>query len=200
MASPGVYNFRFSAGKEFRAKLDRLAEVLGIEGAARHMPEIIEQALDLALEKKDPKQKLERRQKRQAARSKTRLDEANPPTTRLDEAAGAKKRAARAGSPLGARASRLHPSRYIPGSVRERLLERADYQCEYRGPGGVRCTARIRLEVDHIDPVGKGGSHGEENLRVLCRGHNLLAAKREFGEEFMRRKIEERKSEQSGAA
>ncbi len=190
MASPGVYNIRFSAGKEFRAKLDRLAEVLGIEGVARHMPEIFEQALDLALEKKDPKQKLERRQRRQAARSKTRLDEASPPKTRLDEAE--KKREARAGSPLGAQASRLHPSRYIPGSVRERLLARADYQCEYRGPGGVRCTARVRLEVDHIDPIGKGGSHGEENLRVLCRGHNLLAAKREFGEEFMRGKIEDR--------
>ncbi len=75
--------------------------------------------------------------------------------------------------------------------------ERADYQCEYRGPGGVRCTARTRLEIDHIDPVAKGGSHSEENLRVLCRGHNLLAAKREFGEEFMRGKIEGRKGKQS---
>jgi 5-methylcytosine-specific restriction endonuclease McrA len=77
--------------------------------------------------------------------------------------------------------------------VRERRLERADYQCEFRGPSGVRCTARTRLEVDHIVPVGKGGSRGEENLRVFCRGHNLLAAEREFGEEFMRGKIEGRK-------
>ncbi len=77
--------------------------------------------------------------------------------------------------------------------MRERLLERADYQCEFRGTGGVRCTARTRLEVDHIDPVGKGGSCDEENLRVFCRGHNLLAAAREFGEEFMRGKIEGRK-------
>ncbi len=126
-----------------------------------------------------------------------------PPKTRLDEAAGAKKREAprreaRAGSrafqaPPGAQTSRLHLSRYSPSSVRERLLARADYQCEYRGPGGVRCTARTRLEVDHIEPVGKGGSCDEENLRVLCRGHNLLAAEREFGEAFMRGKIEGRK-------
>ncbi len=159
------------------------------------MPEIFEKALDLALEKKDPMKKLERRRKRQASRPKTRLDEASPPKTRLDEAAGAKKREERAGSrafqaPLGAQASRLHLSRYIPSSVHERLFERAGYQCEFRGPGGVRCTARTRLEVDHIDPFGKGGSCDEENLRVFCRGHNLLAAKREFGEEFMRGKIE----------
>ncbi len=161
------------------------------------MPEIFEKALGLALEKKDLQKKLERREKRQVARSKTRLDEASPPKTRLDEAAGAKKREA-AGSrafqaPPGAQASRLHLSRYIPSSVRERLFERADYQCEFRGPDGVRCTARTRLEVDHIEPVGKGGSRGEENLRVFCRGHNLLAAAREFGEEFMRGKIEGRK-------
>ncbi len=147
------------------------------------MPEIFEKALDLALEKRDPKKKLERRKKRQAARSKTRPD----------EAPGA--REARAGSrafqaPLGAQASRLHLPRHTPSSVRERLLERADYQCEFRGPGGVRCTARTRLEVDHIDPIGKGGSRCEENLRVFCRGHNLLAATREFGEELMRGKIE----------
>ncbi len=78
--------------------------------------------------------------------------------------------------------------------------DHAGYQCEYTGPDGVRCTARTRLEIDHIDPVGKGGSSGEENLRVLCRGHNLLLAEREFGEEFMRGKIEGRKSGQRGVA
>ncbi len=93
VASPGVYNFRFSVGREFKGKFERLAEVLGIEGAARRMPEIFEKALDLALEKKDPQKKLERRKKREATRSKTRLDEAGP-KTRLDEAAGAKKREA----------------------------------------------------------------------------------------------------------
>ena len=77
-------------------------------------------------------------------------------------------------------------------------MARAGYQCEYTGPEGVRCTARVGLEIDHIKPHGKGGSSGEENLRVLCRGHNLLLAEREFGEEFMRGKIEGRKSQSGG--
>ncbi len=42
-------------------------------------------------------------------------------------------------------------------------------------------------------PYAKGGSSGEENLRVLCRGHNLLCASQEFGAEFMRGKIEGRR-------
>ena len=49
---------------------------------------------------------------------------------------------------------------------------------------------RTRLEVDHIDPFEKGGGRGEENLRMFCRAHNLLAADREFGEDFMRGRIE----------
>jgi len=51
----------------------------------------------------------------------------------------------------------------------------------------------VGLEIDHVRPYAKGGSSGEENLRVLCRGHNLLAARREFGAEFMRGKIEGRR-------
>ncbi len=84
--------------------------------------------------------------------------------------------------------------------MRERRLECAGYQCEYTGPDGVRCTARVGLEIDHINPHGKGGSSNEENLRVLCRGHNLLCAEWEFGEEFMRGKIEGRQGKQSGVA
>ena len=60
-------------------------------------------------------------------------------------------------------------------------------------------TARTRLEVDHVDPFGKGGPSGEENLRVFCRGHNFHCAEREFGKEFMRGKIEARKGKQSSA-
>ena len=66
-ARPEVWNFRFSAGKAFKEKLERLAEVLGIAGAERRMPEILERAIDLALDKKDPRRKLERRRRREEA-------------------------------------------------------------------------------------------------------------------------------------
>ena len=88
------------------------------------MPELFEKALDLALEMKDPQRKLERRRKREAARSKTRLD----------EAAGAKKREA-------SRREGHERFRYTPSSVRERLFERADYpiqkHCRPSGVGSI---------------------------------------------------------------
>jgi hypothetical protein len=85
---PGALELRrLGADPGSQAKADaeateRLAEVLGVEGAARNMPEIIEKALDLALEKKDPKAKLERRRKREAARAETRPGEASRETRR----------------------------------------------------------------------------------------------------------------------
>ncbi len=150
--------------------------IVGIENAERRMPEILERALDLALEKKDPQKKLERRRKREVAAAARR--ETSPEKVNTEE----KKR------PVGK--ARAAGSRYIRSSVRERVLERAGYQCEFRGPGGVRCSWRTGLEIDHVDPYAKGGGVGEENLRALCRAHNLFSAAREFGEEFMRGKIE----------
>ena len=60
-ACPEVYNFQFSANKDFKEKLLRLAEVLGIESSEKNMQEVFEKALDLALDRKDTKKKLERR-------------------------------------------------------------------------------------------------------------------------------------------
>ena len=53
--------------------------VLGIANAEKRMAEVFEQALDLALEKKDPQRKLERRKKKaQWSRSESRPDEVEP--------------------------------------------------------------------------------------------------------------------------
>ncbi len=145
------------------------------------MAEIFEIALDLALEKKDPKKKLQRRRKRERAGSESRPAE----------------EVSSLGEPENGGAGARKNSRRPPDSARQRALERAGYQCEYRGPEGVRCTQRTGLEIDHIEPYAKGGSTSERNLRVLCKSHNLLVAAREYGEAFMRRKLEERKNAQS---
>ncbi len=147
------------------------------------MAQILEKALDLALERKDPRKKLERRKKKEASRSRPRPDEVSSKNERKNESEPSPRR-----------------SRYIPSSLRERLLERASYQCEYRGLAGVRCTERTGLEIDHIEPYAKEGATGETNLRVLCRGHNLFLAVEEFGEEFVARKVERKRQQTSGTS
>src|SRR5215470_12881837 len=60
-AEPEVHNFRFSADKAFKEKLLRAAELFGIKNPQKNLAEVLERVLDLALEKKDPQQMLERR-------------------------------------------------------------------------------------------------------------------------------------------
>ena len=71
-------------------------------------------------------------------------------------------------------------NRYIPDETREIVLERANYQCEYHSESGIRCDQRTHLEIDHIILFAFGGSNDPENLRVLCKSHNLFEAQKHF--------------------
>jgi 5-methylcytosine-specific restriction endonuclease McrA len=51
---------------------------------------------------------------------------------------------------------------------------------------GKVCGSRYQVQIDHVIPKAFGGSDDPENLRPLCRQHNLLMAERVFGEHFMR--------------
>lgn len=59
------------------------------------------------------------------------------------------------------------------------LLAKANNCCEYRdSKTGQKCESRYQLQVDHIIPIALGGSNDPKNFRILCRTHNLLAARR----------------------
>lgn len=46
---------------------------------------------------------------------------------------------------------------------------------------GHRCGSRYLPEIDHVLPVVLGGTNEAENLRLLCRAHNGLMAKKILG-------------------
>lgn len=58
--------------------------------------------------------------------------------------------------------------RYIPFSVKMRVVRRDNHTCQ-------ECGAHLRddeVEFDHIIPVAKGGSSEEHNIRLTCFGCN----------------------------
>lgn len=61
-----------------------------------------------------------------------------------------------------------HGGRTIPASVRRALTER-DPVCVVPG-----CGARDDLEIDHLEPLAKGGVTSLENLVRLCHWHHYL--------------------------
>ncbi|GGK91548.1 HNH endonuclease [Deinococcus radiotolerans] len=58
----------------------------------------------------------------------------------------------------------------IPKKLRYTLLRRAGFRCETCGAGAKEDG--VRLQIDHIRPVSRGGTNDPQNLRVLCRDCN----------------------------
>jgi 5-methylcytosine-specific restriction endonuclease McrA len=82
------------------------------------------------------------------------------------------------------------PSRtnHIPAHVKREVLRRAGgRRCEWILPSGERCDCRRKLEFDHLKALALGGKSTLENVRLLCRSHNLLAARQVFGDALMDR-------------
>jgi hypothetical protein len=145
-------------------KLLRAAEVGGMGNACSNMARIFDCALDTYLEKNDPRNLQERREKRATQKAHAEAEQVTTEPVASDNAAS---------------------SRTIPTSLRDRLLIRAGLRCEYRSSDGLRCSERSRLAIDHtsdhIAPWGLGGTSEERNLRVLCFAHNRFQADRCFG-------------------
>ncbi|MGZ3695759.1 MAG: HNH endonuclease [Bdellovibrionota bacterium] len=61
-------------------------------------------------------------------------------------------------------------------------------RCSYKDPQTGRiCGGTFLPQEDHIHPRALGGSDKPENLRPLCRAHNILVAEHAFGREHMRK-------------
>ncbi len=75
----------------------------------------------------------------------------------------------------------------IPAEVKREVWRRAGGQCEWRFESGERCGCRRRLEYDHVEPLALGGASTVDNVRLACRPHNLLSARRVFGDAVMDR-------------
>jgi hypothetical protein len=56
---------------------------------------------------------------------------------------------------------------------------------------GRRCASRIDLQYHHIQPWAEGGRHELSNVTLRCAPHNLHAARRDFGQPFIDRRIAE---------
>lgn len=67
---------------------------------------------------------------------------------------------------------------YLSVKVRRELFSKANHCCEYIDPLTQRkCASKYQLQIDHLVPVAKGGGDKSTNLRILCRTHNIHAAK-----------------------
>lgn len=80
----------------------------------------------------------------------------------------------------------------LPDDMEVNVFDRDRHSCSYMTEDGKRCCSSWDLELDHIVPRVFGETYRAEDLRVLCRSHNVHAAERVFGRNFMQRCAEVR--------
>jgi uncharacterized low-complexity protein len=73
----------------------------------------------------------------------------------------------------------------VPAKVKRDVLKRDEGKCQWPTHDGGICGATARAEIDHVVPRGMGGPSTVENCRILCRPHNLEAARRAYGDAHM---------------
>jgi hypothetical protein len=72
-------------------------------------------------------------------------------------------------------------SRHVPAAVRRAVRDRDGDRCGFVDTRGRRCTEKDRLEFHHRHPFGMGGDHDPGNVGLLCRTHNQLVARSDYG-------------------
>jgi 5-methylcytosine-specific restriction endonuclease McrA len=85
-------------------------------------------------------------------------------------------------------------TRYIAYALRRQVYARDGGRCRFVSPDGTRCRARGNLEFHHIVPFAFGGTPTLDNICLMCRAHNALLAERDYGREFVKRRIADRGS------
>ncbi|MBC7396334.1 MAG: HNH endonuclease [Bdellovibrionales bacterium] len=89
-------------------------------------------------------------------------------------------------NPRSSKATKPENLRFIPSALKRFLWRRDGGFCAYQNPiSGKKCGSSYQIQFDHIQPVAKGGLSCADNLRLLCRGHNLLSAREQFGRHYM---------------
>jgi len=74
------------------------------------------------------------------------------------------------------------PTRIVNQALKTFIWKRDQSRCTYEDPRTKRrCTSQHALEMDPITPYALGGATTVENLRLLCRAHNLYEAQKIFG-------------------
>ena len=150
------FKIEFSASEELTKKIQRAKEILRHKYPQGKLEDILNEALELLLEKKDPERKIHQKEVDQKEK-KTSLEMSFSP------------------SDTGKR------TRYVPEKIKQAVYKRDEGQCSYVSSNGKLCGERNFLELDHIRPFALGGKAAEENLQLLCRTHNQWRSEKTFG-------------------
>ncbi len=147
------------------AKLDAARDALSHSHPGAGRDEILEAGLNLLLERAAKRRGLVKNPRKRPLSSKPAPPASAPPSAR------------------GGRSVRN-----VPAEIRRAIWERDQGMCQWPLDGGGICGSTHQVELDHIEPFAKGGRiTTAADGRLLCRVHQDVSARREFGDARMDR-------------
>lgn len=150
----------FDAASVVGQLIERMRQLLRHKYPEGRLEDLIREALEVYLDRKDPQRRLDMKEVKAACTAEGTMPERED-NERLPM------RYARAWS----------SGRYIPAKVKSAVWSRDDGRCAWRDKDGIVCGSKDWIEYDHIHPYAKGGrSDDARNIRLLCRQHNAAAA------------------------
>lgn len=170
-----------TVSRRFLSKLDAARDALSHARPRASTEDVLEAALDLLLEA--------HAKRKAAVVKKPRL--AGGPKAATPNTVGVCSRPPVAGTsaPLPAANEPASPpsTRRIPAAIRREVWTRDQGRCQWPLSSGGVCGSTCRLEFDHVVPLARGGTSTIGNVRILCRSHNDLSARRQLGDSLMDR-------------
>jgi len=168
----------FVADEKVAQKIERAKELLRHRFPQGKLEDIINEALELLLEKKDPERKIKRINNKETVYSHSgSTSETVKDASQKKEKTSLKMSFLFSDTPIPRRTL----SRYIPKTIQREVYERDHGECSYTSHEGKKCGERNFLELDHIRPFSLDGASTKDNLRLLCRAHNQWRREKTFG-------------------
>jgi 5-methylcytosine-specific restriction endonuclease McrA len=143
-------------------KLEAARDALSHSHPGASRDEIIEAGLDLLLDRAAKRRGLVKNPRKKAPAADSATEAATSP----------------AGKPR---------TRYVPAEVRRTVWKRDQGKCQWPVDGGGVCGSTHQVEIDHVNPFAKGGPTTVDRCRLLCRFHQDVSARKEFGDAWMDR-------------
>lgn len=165
---------------EFLARLKRAQSILSNTIPNGDLAAIFSKGVDLILEKHANRVGPSTRGKRAAASAR-----ANDATPTVAVESARESASTTDAKPFAKPVSFLRKA--IPAAVFKAVWERDGGRCQWPTGAGHVCGSDFQLQADHEIPVAWGGASTVENVRILCRAHNIEHARRCFGAIWMDR-------------
>ena len=188
--SENQIEIKFVAEQRLLDKLNRFKELDSHVEASPNYARLFERLVDLALKQKDPAMKAvgktaARKASEQEASEQKTLEFSAPKKSdeRNSDQDGLQPENCAKNSEIN---SDTKNPRFTPALMKRAVLARDQGRCVYKNPEtGKICGSRFQVQIDHIIPVALHGESTLDNLRCLCRAHNIHEASRIFGAEKM---------------